>query len=1001
MGSDLTYAVVGGILENILGGFDARDAQKKKEAEDAAERAKKEEENLFTNMNNFVTHMSNKDNRHAAAAWYHAANIPGSTAHTMMAALDPYQIAQIQTSAMGHLPQQIQEVLTQASTSVEAARSLANDQNVIDMFNTSYEMPDGNKVKAFPTAYASLTAYAAQPLSQQEQAIINNAPKSADVSVQMAYYQSQKSLYPSGTAAGDYIDRLITNLGAIKPEREYTSIGDTVSRIEDAIKTELTSAKEGEREPSLVPLLSQIRALKANIGPFALNPEFVEDDDADVSNYEARFQFELFPKAVNEYVALERLEQQIVSGVYGENLEQMAGTDWLGVLEKMTQDVSDMGVGTGPGGLKARASDAADKINTLRSAGFDITDYLNKNDENSIQIVSNYEELLNFSDALEEVARNEKVFTSGAGDKERQVTFDMDEKNPLEALAEMNAIPNVGEFYNNLPDTGPGSKVEFLNRAEEMISLILVGTSGGEDNESKEARPDLAIDQFANHMFAEIPGFAQRVKDRGFPMAGETTTGMKTTNYEQPADTNSFAVNAQYSFTATDSVQKVAAAYGKTPQAMFLTNSVAYALVKPGEAQPLRAFDAVNTLQQSGIFTMEAGVPMTNGQARNVVVTLAQNGQFDTGTQIDIIAASILDPKLPEGMQVDLFSTGFTLAELNAVIRTTLGHDVNFEDVSKAITNHTTFITQAEEVERLLMTAGISSQFTDDLSLSVLNVFGLSDSVVATIGGRIKDFAFKDNDSLFNVNDIRVDPGGNAEASKARIIEMSNEFVRQNFANNQAKLGAALVTLAYNYAKTMDPSGRISERDFQAALQAVQGTRTANVGARLSLIRDIIRKSNNELVYNQKVFKIKSTGTGNNTRYRLSKPHLQRMQALTHYRPLLRASRGMQDVKRYKRLLDNVDGPIFNSSGTGFANTAMATEYSISITDAENLLGFATDAAGQRYSVAEANNLAILKLGPRPSQATNMLVDIPIFVDTRTGKIVSNARIRQLTGQGL
>ena len=77
----------------------------------------------------------------------------------------------------------------------------------------------------------------------------------------------------------------------------YTSVKDTVVRIEDAIKTELTSAKEAEREPSLIPLLSQIRALKANIGPFALDPEFVEDDDAgDVSNYEAKFQFELFPK---------------------------------------------------------------------------------------------------------------------------------------------------------------------------------------------------------------------------------------------------------------------------------------------------------------------------------------------------------------------------------------------------------------------------------------------------------------------------------------------------------------------------------------------------------------------------------------------------------------------------------------------------------------------------------------------------------------------------------
>ena len=57
MGSDLTYAVVGGVLENILMGFDARDAQKKKEAEDEAKRVEKEAENLFTNSNNLVTHL--------------------------------------------------------------------------------------------------------------------------------------------------------------------------------------------------------------------------------------------------------------------------------------------------------------------------------------------------------------------------------------------------------------------------------------------------------------------------------------------------------------------------------------------------------------------------------------------------------------------------------------------------------------------------------------------------------------------------------------------------------------------------------------------------------------------------------------------------------------------------------------------------------------------------------------------------------------------------------
>ena len=125
---------------------------------------------------------------------------------------------------MGHLPDQLQEVLTQAATSVEAARSLAQDQTILQMFSAS------------PMAMAQLTAYAAQPLSAQEQSIINGAPKSGDVQETLAYYQAQKGLYPSGTAAGDYLDRVITNLSAIKPDREYTSIADTVVRIEDSIR---------------------------------------------------------------------------------------------------------------------------------------------------------------------------------------------------------------------------------------------------------------------------------------------------------------------------------------------------------------------------------------------------------------------------------------------------------------------------------------------------------------------------------------------------------------------------------------------------------------------------------------------------------------------------------------------------------------------------------------------------------------------------------------------
>ena len=233
---------------------------------------------------------------------------------------------------------------------------------------------------------------------------------------------------------------------------------------------------------------------------------------------------------------------------------------------------------------------------------------------------------------------------------------------------------------------------------------------------------------------------------------------------------------------------------------------------------------------------------------------------------------------------------------------------------------------------------------------------------------------------------------------------MANDFVKQNFANNQAKLGASLVTLAYNYAKTMDPSGRISERDFQAALKAVQGTRQPTSGHDLALIRDIIRETPvKNLSTMKRCLGSSPQGQADNTRYRLSKPHLQRMQALTHYRPLLRVSRGLEDVRRYKRYLKCINGPVFAQPNVTFADKNMAAEFSIDIVDAEAILWdlrqLSAQHGQQRFSLAEQYNLGILKLGPRSSSRVNPLVDIPIFVDTRTGKIVSRAQVSQLIGR--
>tara|TARA_R100001460_G_scaffold69607_5_gene110239 strand:- start:24 stop:3011 length:2988 start_codon:yes stop_codon:yes gene_type:complete len=994
MGSDLTYAVVGGILETILQGYDARDAKEKAEAEAAAKAAEKSADNLFTNKTNFVAHMSKPENAAAAATWYHAATMPNSNASFMLANLDDFQKAQIQTAAMAHMPQQIQSVLTTASKSVESARALARDQNVIDLFNTKVEMPNGSMVSVFPTAYATLTAYASQPLSAQEQAIINGAPKTKDVATQIAYYESQKSLYSTGTAAGDYLDSLLKNLKAVQPPATYSSVSSSVTAIEAAINKEIDNAKTQEREPSFEPILGQIRALKNLTVDFAINTE----DDDDKETGEGTYQFKLYPQAVEDHLALDRLEKQIVSGKFGNTVQDIQGTDWLATLEGYLGEF-DIEVGTGTPGLGAKKGLATIMLSDLDDAGFDINDYTNKEDEESIAILGKYRALQQVANIVEEVANNQAAFVSNPNtENERTFTFKLDMKDPLAALQEMNSIGNVGAFFNGLPDTGEGSKAAFLSRAEGLMTLIMTGDPGGKDTEAREAMPDVPFDKFAKNLFKEIPGFADIVTSRGFPMAGDTITGFVTTRYEQPADSNVFALNAQYSFTADAAVRNVAAAYGKTPQAMFLTNDVVFDLVKPGEADPLRAFKAVDTMQKSGIFTMGVGVPMSNAQAKNVAMTFARNNIFDISTQVDVIAASIIDPKLPEGVTPEMFSTGFTLSQMNAVVRQTLGQNVDYDVVSKAIVNHRNFLTQAEEVEGILMGLNINDPFTDSLTRKLLNVFDADAGLIASIGRNIRTFVFQDNESLFAVADMRVEEGGSAIAQRKRVMDMAQNFVRQKFKDDQAELATALVTLAYNYAKTMDPSGRISERDFQAALQAVSGGETDNVGTRLNTIRTIIRKSRNDLVYNEKIFKIKATGEGNNRRYRLSRPHLQRMQALTHYRPLLRVNRGMDDVRLYKNLLNETEGDIFDASGN-FSNPGMASRYVVSLPLAEKVLGYRTDAAGNRVSIADENNIRVLRIGDS-SKSQDFIPGVTLFVDFTSGQIVPNATIQQLRAQG-
>ena len=207
---------------------------------------------------------------------------------------------------------------------------------------------------------------------------------------------------------------------------------------------------------------------------------------------------------------------------------------------------------------------------------------------------------------------------------------------------------------------------------------------------------------------------------------------------------------------------------------------------------------------------------------------------------------------------------------------------------------------------------------------------------------------------------------------------MSEEFMDKNFLGVNAKLNAALVTLAYNYAKTMDPSGRISERDFSAALEAVSAGRFDTRETQIATVRRLISQAQDNVIFHGTMFDVASSVRGGSRTYQLSKDNIRNIRALRYFDPLKRVTRGMNTVRSHTDIVER--------AGSGYLQDN-AWQSMFAIDDSAAVAEFG--------DVAIANQISVLKMRVgRDTLSHPMGSGVPVYFFKDSGKILTPRQIR-------
>ncbi len=835
--------------------------------------------------------------------------------------LDPYRQASILSSAGRSFETTSQKNwLAAAKDDPTIARSLLSDNRLL-------EQPD------FQAIMPLLVGYASPTFGKQEFEIIKDV--AGDYNKAQPILQS--GMFPKGSP-------VYAALSSIqKPNAEYTPITvESFTQIKNAFK-------DGEGATAL----ALITGLEQTVAPFATTSQAALRDQLKLAAYKT---------------------------AYG---SENANVDTVGeFLDKAVDSINQLD--------DAAARQVAAKTNIPiveeLANGLPVSEW-------SSEAQSAMARLVAISGIVNETDKNRTVYTNSAGKDvfslQTSKTLMEDPDGWLDTLNRY-STESIEAAYK---DMSAGQRQVF----QKDVATALI-RDHAEKSQTKTRIDGTVIPanpvNYANRfksVYAALPFVADIVHDQiGLPRPGGTIDDLPTlpaqiaNDGETPLDPTQIRVSPNRVLNANQDLISFAEAQGTTPQKLLSTDTGYYNLVDVGSDEPFRLFTPANIIKQNAIFANKVDTNISDQAMKSVAFTLARTGVSSRSQQLDVIAAN-LSGEVPQRYRPSPLEATINSAAFSGFIREATGRDIKLADIAKGKDNANNFANLLARAQSRLARMGDQSRLADNVTSTLLNIFSLEGNLVDTAmegGKRIwKRVNPMGVSGFVKMEDMRNDNvAGSADTNKAGVEDQINSFLDSEFARANVEMSSLAVTLAYGFAKTMDPSGRISERDFAAALEAVLGDVTAPRMLQLEVIEDLMDQTNDNLVRADRMFGFVSRAKSGDRFFQPTKDEVRSMRSLRYLDPLIRNTQDIELVEQYQANLSDPNG--------GFGSQLFRGKYSISTQNAADKFG---------RNVAKQNRIVEVRVNRRGGNPQRIMGGL--FVESGSGRIFSSMEIQKFMQQ--
>ena len=947
----ITYGVIMGLGESFLAGKQAEQKQLIKEQEAKATATADAQKT-------FVDFGVNQNNSQIIQQQLIAG---GPAFMSLLGQLPDHSRSAIILNGMRELPLTDihKEFLTgiNGTNGTAVARGLLVDRNVMDSLQQS---------AAGKSVISLITAKAVSGLSQQEQSMWNDLPDDLTKRFLRAEEFIGSGNYPSGTPFGD----LIRTIQKPKTEVKYEPLG---ADYLNSIRTSLTGTDGEKFDAATDDALQVLTAARARILPFveppkvsALNPaDATGEDETGIDDPD----FVPHPEAFKDLLAIDIILAQF--GTKDFNNEAMSLTEMLDSARNQLEGsmIPDQGARVSYANETIRMFNDMPGFAEMLANAFE--NGPNTKDALTFEQFDDFNVLASMAEEVNKVDDN--VYTYGGT---RVKTGKSIKDDPFGWLSNLNGKIKPG-FLDTL---SVDEKQQFESDLKQALvtDADIRRTLKNEAGASTPASARNYRQMFENINEALPEMFDGILRNMGFVPEGEAAGGVGNVPADQVAQTGTPLPETQLKLSngriinIDPAAVKFANSMNMSTHDLFKSD-LHYQMLDLGSNNPARIYNAVNSVNDSGIFLNTVDREISQNSAVQLSQIFAAQGIFDRNQQLDVIAA-VMSGDIPNKFKKAPFDYAMSKANFDGMMKQAMGTVVDLEDISKLNKNTNDFLVVAGKVLSRLERLDAGSRVSDEVSAFILNLAGVRGNLVSQAFTGTSNFLKELG--IFREDDVRAADGFNAAEQSVMIQDRADEFFASDFLKNNALLKQALVTLAYNYAKTMDPSGRISERDFSAALDAVAAGSLDVRSTQIANVQSLIDGATDNRTFYGRTFDAAVEASAGGQTYRPTKAVIKRMRAMRYFRQVEQNTIGIQRVDMYNKDVGTMS----------FRSRDFNLKYSAKL---------ATSKFG--VQVAKDNQIYRIQLKKRGGDASDFISGVPLFVNGE-GRILKRAEIQQLLG---